>query len=341
MTEKKKPGREDISDEEPEISEKDDLLESQGESQGKEQGSAPSSRKYLPIPSTKKELTTQDALQLYFREINKFTTLEPEEEFELARRVREDNDQDAAFRLVSSHLRLVVKIAMEFQRRWMKNVLELIQEGNIGLMKAVQKFDPERGIKFSYYAAFWIKAYILKFIMDNWRMVKIGTTQSQRKLFYNLGKEKKRLENLGFDADIETISKNLEVSQEDVSEMAMRMGQADLSLDAPFGEDGSATRMDMLPALEASPEDRLARSEVGNILHSQLKTILPELNEKEKEILLSRLMTSSPVTLREIGSKYGITRERVRQIENRLLEKLKGKLSSSISDFSQDWISDE
>lgn len=300
-----------------------------------------SKKQFLPIPSTKRELSTQDALQLYFREINKFKILEPEEEFELARRVQEDNDQDAAFRLVSSHLRLVVKIAMEFQRRWMKNVLELIQEGNIGLMKAVKKFDPERGIKFSYYAAFWIKAYILKFIMDNWRMVKIGTTQSQRKLFYNLGKEKKRLENLGFDPDVETLSKNLEVSQEEVSEMAMRMGQADLSLDAPFGEESTTTRMDMLPALEASAEDRLAQAEMGDIIHTQLKTIIPELNEKEKEILLTRLMTSSPVTLREIGAQYGITRERVRQIENRLLAKLKGQLSASIPDFSQDWISDE
>lgn len=296
---------------------------------------------FLPSVSPRRELSLQDSLQLYFREINKFPPLESEEEFALARKVQEDGDQTAAFRLISSHLRLVVKIAMEFQRRWMKNVLELIQEGNIGLMKAVQKFDPDRGIKFSYYAAFWIKAYILKFIMDNWRMVKIGTTQSQRKLFYNLGKEKRRLENLGFDPDIETLSQNLEVSQEEVSEMSMRMGQADLSLDAPFGEDSSATRMDMLPALEASAEDRLAKEEMGDILHAQLKTILPELNDKEKDILQSRLLTSSPVTLREIGAKYGITRERVRQIENRLLGKLKGKLSSAIPDFSADWISDD
>ena len=315
--------------------------EEEEEKEEEQEPSKVSAPKFLPTLSTKRDLTIQDSLQLYFREINKFSPLEPEEEFELARRVQEDGDQSAAFRLISSHLRLVVKIAMEFQRRWMKNVLELIQEGNIGLMKAVQKFGRRVGIKFSYYAAFWIKAYILKFIMDNWRMVKIGTTQSQRKLFYNLGKEKKRLENLGYDPDIETISRNLEVSQEEVSEMAMRMGQADLSLDAPFGEESSATRMDMLPALEASPEDRLARAEVGDILHSQLKTILPELNEKEKDILLSRLMTSSPVTLREIGDYYGITRERVRQIESRLLQKLRGHLSESIQDFSADWISHE
>lgn len=293
------------------------------------------------FPSSERQLAPQDALNVYLREVNKFPALEPDEEFELARRVRDYNDRQAAFRLVTSHLRLVVKIAMEFQRKWMKNVLELIQEGNIGLMKAVQKFDPDKGIKFSYYAAFWIKAYILKFIMDNWRMVKIGTTQSQRKLFYNLGKERQRLENLGFDPDAETLSKNLDVSPEDIQEMSMRMGQQDVSLDTPFTEDSSTTRLDMLPALEASVESKLAQEEISGKLRENIKTILPELNDKERDILYSRLLTSSPVTLREIGDKYGITRERVRQIESRLLEKMRQHLSSTIQDFSEDWISNE
>jgi RNA polymerase sigma-32 factor len=230
---------------------------------------------------------------------------------------------------------------MEFQRKWMKNVLELIQEGNIGLMKAVQKFNPDRGIKFSYYAAFWIKAYILKFIMDNWRMVKIGTTQSQRKLFYNLGKERQRLENLGFDPNSETLSKSLDVSKEDVEEMAMRMGQSDLSLDSPFSEDTSTSRIDLLPALEASIEDRLAQEEISDHLRTHIKTLEPKLNEKEKRILRDRLLAQNPITLREIGDEYGITRERVRQIEARLLQKLRGHLSDSIQDFSADWISHE
>lgn len=295
----------------------------------------------LLLPSTTRQLAPQDALNVYLREVNKFPALEPDEEFELARRVRDNNDQQAAFRLVTSHLRLVVKIAMEFQRKWMKNVLELIQEGNIGLMKAVQKFNPERGIKFSYYASFWIKAYILKFIMDNWRMVKIGTTQSQRKLFYNLNKEKQRLENLGFVANAEALSQALDVSKEDIMEMSQRMGQHDLSLDTPFGEDSSTTRLDMLPALGTSVEDKLAQEEVTDNLRKHIKTIIPKLNEKEKEILYSRLLATSPVTLREIGDKYGITRERVRQIESRLLQKIRKHLSSSIKDFSSDWISHE
>jgi len=307
----------------------------------KEEKPASKTTSALPIPSPGRQLSTQDGLQVYLREINRFPILEPDEEFELARRVREDNDENAAFRLVTSHLRLVVKIAMEFQRKWMKNVLELIQEGNIGLMKAVQKFNPDRGIKFSYYAAFWIKAYILKFIMDNWRMVKIGTTQSQRKLFYNLGRERQRLENLGFDPNSETLSQNLDVSKEEVEEMTMRMGQHDLSLDSPFSDESATTRLDMLPALEASVEDKLAKEEISDSLREHIKTILPSLNDKEKAILNQRLLSSSPVTLREIGDEFNITRERVRQIESRLLQKLREHLSDAISDFSQEWISDE
>ena len=292
----------------------------------------------LPTPKPDNHPSARDPLNQYLQEINRFPTLGPEEELELARRVREENDQNAAFRLVTSHLRLVVKIAMEFQKKWMKNVLELIQEGNVGLMKAAQKFNPERGIKFSYYAAFWIKAYILKFIMDNWRMVKIGTTQSQRKLFYNLSKERQRLENLGFTPDEATLSQNLDVSKEEIVEMSQRMGQHDLSLDTPFSEDSATTRLDMLPALDASVEDQLARQEISLSLKKHIQEVVPHLNEKEKDILESRLIADAPVTLREIGDKYNITRERVRQIETRLLNKLKKHLSQSVQDFSQDWI---
>jgi RNA polymerase sigma-32 factor len=295
----------------------------------------------LPVPRTDTHPSARDALNQYLQEINRFPTLAPEEELELARRVRENNDQDAAFRLVTSHLRLVVKIAMEFQKKWMKNVLELIQEGNVGLMKAVQKFNPERGIKFSYYAAFWIKAYILKFIMDNWRMVKIGTTQSQRKLFYNLSKERQRLENLGFSPDETTLSQNLDVSKEEIVEMSQRMGQHDLSLDLPFSEDSATTRLDMLPALDASIEEQLAQQEISQSLKKHIQEVEPQLNEKERDILTNRLLADTPVTLREIGDKYNITRERVRQIETRLLNKLKRHLTQSVQDFSEDWIPHE
>ena len=282
----------------------------------------------------------RDNLQNYLREVSKFPLLEPEEETELARRVRDNGDPKAAFRLVSSHLRLVVRIAMDFQRRWMQNVLDLIQEGNVGLMRAVNKFDPDKGIKFSYYAAFWIRAYILKFIMDNWRMVKIGTTQAQRKLFYNLNRERQKLIAEGFDPDAATLAERLGVGEDQIVEMQQRLDASDMSLDATVGdESGSATRMDFLPALGPGIEESLAGMEIAELLQSKIRDILPSLSEKEAYILEHRLLTDDPVTLREIGERYNVTRERVRQLEARLLQKLKTHLSTDIQDFSEDWIS--
>jgi RNA polymerase sigma-32 factor len=265
--------------------------------------------------------------------------LTPEEEHALALRVRDHNDPDAAFRLVSSHLRLVVRIAMDFQRRWMQNVLDLIQEGNVGLMRAVNKFDPDKGIKFSYYASFWIKAYILKFIMDNWRMVKIGTTQVQRKLFYNLNRERQRLIAQGYNPDAALLAERLGVNEEQIIEMDQRLSSSDISLNMPVGEEsGNATRMDFLPALSPGIESMLASVEIAAIVRSRLKTIVPELNEKELYILRNRLLSDEPVTLREIGERYNITKERVRQLEARLLKKIRRHLTLHINDFSDAWV---
>lgn len=289
---------------------------------------------HLPSPAA-----ARDSLQLYLREVSRFPLLKPEEEHDLALRVRDSNDPDAAFRLVSSHLRLVVRIAMDFQRRWMQNVLDLVQEGNVGLMRAVNKFDPDKGIKFSYYASFWIKAYILKFIMDNWRMVKIGTTQVQRKLFYNLNRERQKLIAQGFDPDAAMLSERLGVSVEQINEMDQRLASTDLSLNVQVGDEtGGATRMDFLPALDQGAEERLASVEVAELVRAQLKTILPKLNDKEHYILHHRLLTDEPVTLREIGERYNITRERVRQLEARLLEKIRQHITLDVKDFSEDWI---
>lgn len=296
----------------------------------------------LPAPSTTRlpAVGPRDSLHLYLREVSRFPLLKPDEEHELALRVRDHNDADAAFRLVSSHLRLVVRIAMDFQRRWMQNVLDLVQEGNVGLMRAVNKFDPDKGIKFSYYASFWIKAYILKFIMDNWRMVKIGTTQVQRKLFYNLNRERQKLIAEGFDPDAATLAERLGVGEDQIVEMQQRLDASDMSLDATVGdESGSATRMDFLPALGPGIEESLAGMEIAELLQSKIRDILPSLSEKEAYILEHRLLTDDPVTLREIGERYNVTRERVRQLEARLLQKLKTHLSTDIQDFSEDWIS--
>ena len=284
-------------------------------------------------------VAVRDNLQSYLREVSKFPLLEPEEETELARRVRDHGDPQAAFRIVSSHLRLVVRIAMDFQRRWMQNVLDLIQEGNVGLLRAVNKFDPDKGIKFSYYASFWIKAYILKFIMDNWRMVKIGTTQAQRKLFYNLNRERQKLILQGFDPDAALLSERLGVTKDQVVEMQQRLDAGDVSLDLPVSDDsGSASRMDFLPALGPGVEEDIADSEVSKLVRDSIHELIPSLSEKEVYILEHRLLTDEPATLREIGERYHVTRERIRQLEARLLEKLKEHLGREIKDFSEDWI---
>ncbi|MCR4667272.1 MAG: RNA polymerase factor sigma-32 [Desulfovibrio sp.] len=312
-----------------------DIIDVASDGNDEEESSLPAVRKnHLPQVQG-----AHDALSLYMREISKFPLLKPDEEHELAVRVRDHNDPDAAFRLVSSHLRLVVRIAIEFQRRWMQNVLDLIQEGNVGLMRAVNKFDPDKGIKFSYYASFWIKAYILKFIMDNWRMVKIGTTQVQRKLFFNLNKERQKLIAQGFDPDASMLSERLGVSEEQINEMNQRMSFTDMSLNTTINnENDSASRMDFLPALGPGIEDSLASDEIVSIVRLRLKGILPHLNEKEQFILKNRLLTDDPLTLREIGERYKITRERVRQLEARLLEKIKKYFATDIKDFSPSWI---
>ncbi len=290
------------------------------------------------LPAAKGPRGAGDSLTLYLREISRFPMLTPEEEYELAHRVKE-GDSDAAFRLVSSHLRLVVKIAMGFQRRWMQNVLDLIQEGNVGLMRATHKFDPDKGIKFSYYAAFWIRAYILKFIMDNWRLVKIGTTQSQRKLFYNLNKERQRLIAQGFEPSTPALAARLNVNEAQVEEMSQRLEGFDVSLDAPLSEEtGGATRMDMLPSTSQETEKELASEELAQVLREHVATLTKNLSAKELDILHNRLLSDDPVTLREIGVKYNITRERVRQIETRLLQKLKTHLTKEIKDFSEHWL---
>jgi RNA polymerase sigma-32 factor len=193
-----------------------------------------------PVVSPKeRSLVPYDPLQMYLMEIKNFKLLTREEETELAIRVREKKDQKAAYILVTANLRLVVKIAMDFHRYWTKSLLDLIQEGNVGLLQAVRKFDPYRGIKFSYYASFWIKAYMLKFIMENWKLVKIGTTQTQRKLFFNLAKERDRLIAQGFDPEPRLLAERLDVKEREIEEMSQRLGSGEVSLNSPVGDDGS------------------------------------------------------------------------------------------------------
>jgi RNA polymerase sigma-32 factor len=283
--------------------------------------------------STSKALVKSDPIQSYLNEINRYKLLTREQEIELGRRIQEDNDQEAAYIMTTSNLRLVVKIALEFQRIWMQNLLDLIQEGNIGLVRAVKKFDPYKNVKFSYYASFWIKAYILKFIMDNWRMVKIGTTQGQRKLFFRLKKEKQLLIEQGFDPKPKLLSERLGVSEQEVVDMDQRLANWDLSLDEPLKDDSNTERIEFINVDSDSSEDRLAKKEIEDILYTKVDEFKKTLNERELDIFDRRIFSDSPETLQEIGEVYNISRERVRQIENNIIKKMKAYFKKDMPDF--------
>jgi len=280
-----------------------------------------------------KSVVRFDPLQRYLSEISHYRLLTREEEVELGRRVQEDGDPDAAYQLVTSNLRLVVKIALEFQRVWMQNLLDLIQEGNIGLMQAVKKFDPYKNVKFSYYASFWIKAYILKFIMDNWRLVKIGTTQGQRKLFFKLKKEKQRLIEQGFDPKPKLLSQRLGVSEREIVDMDQRLDGWDVSLDSPVKEGSDTGRIEFINEGSASAEDHVAKKEIEVLLHNKVAEFRKQITDRELEIFDQRIFSDSPVTLQEIGDRYSISRERVRQIEKNVIKKMRDFFKNEIPDF--------
>ena len=280
-----------------------------------------------------KSVVKFDPLQRYLSEISHYRLLTREEEIELGKRVQENGDPDAAYQLVTSNLRLVVKIALEFQRVWMQNLLDLIQEGNIGLMQAVKKFDPYKNVKFSYYASFWIKAYILKFIMDNWRLVKIGTTQGQRKLFFKLKKEKQRLVEEGFDPKPKLLSQRLGVSEREIIDMDQRLDGWDLSLDSPVKEGSDTGRIEFISEGSTSTEDRVAKKEIEVLLHNKVAAFRKQMTDRELEIFDQRIFSDTPVTLQEIGDRYSISRERVRQIEKNVIKKMRDFFKSEIPDF--------
>ncbi len=281
-----------------------------------------------------KALVKFDPLQRYLSEISNYKLLTRDQERELGIRVREHGDKDAAYTLVTSNLRLVVKIALEFQRVWMQNLLDLIQEGNIGLMQAVRKFDPYKNVKFSYYASFWIKAYILKFIMDNWRLVKIGTTQGQRKLFFKLKKEKQKLIEQGFDPKPKLLSERLGVSEREIVDMDQRLDGWDVSLDAPLKDDSDTERIEFLSTDSVSAEDQVAKKEIEVLLHNKIDEFRKNMTDREKEIFDLRIFSDTPVTLQEIGDRYEISRERVRQVEKNIIKKMREFFKQEIPDFS-------
>jgi RNA polymerase sigma-32 factor len=284
---------------------------------------------------SEKAIVKFDPLQRYLSEIRKYRLLTRDEERDYAVRVKEQGDKDAAYVLVTANLRLVVKIALQFQRVWMQNLLDLIQEGNIGLMQAVQKFDPYMNVKFSYYASFWIKAYILKFIMDNWRLVKIGTTQGQRKLFFKLKKEKQRLIDQGFDPKPKLLSERLGVSEREIVDMDQRLDGWDVSLDAPLKNDSeSSGRIEFLSADAESVEELVAKKEINFMLHNKISEFRKKMSPRETEIFGLRILSDNPVTLQTIGDRYRISRERVRQVEKNIIRKMRDFFKHEIPDFA-------
>ncbi len=293
----------------------------------------------VSLPATQpeeKDIAPYDPLQRYLMEIRKFKVLTKEEERELAIRAKK-GDREAAYKLVTSNLRLVVKIALEYQRYWTRSLLDLIQEGNVGLLQAVKKFDPYKGIKFSYYASFWIRAYILKYIMDNWRLVKIGTTQAQRKLFYNLAKEREKLMAQGIIPDTKLLAERLEVKEEEVKEMDQRMSEWEISLDADVSDDSRETVGSLLPAPNVNVEKMLIDSDRKRLLKQKIEEFRKKLSGRDAYIFEKRIMAEEPLTLQEIADKYNVSRERVRQIENRIVKKLKEWLKKEIPNFEEDF----
>ena len=291
----------------------------------------PSLREEVNPPEDKQALEVFDPLKKYLMEIRKFPLLSRQEELTLAKRWWEEKDRYAAYRLVVSNLRLVVKIAFDYQRAY-THLLDLVQEGNLGLMQAVKKFDPYRDIKLSSYASWWIRAYILKFIIDNWSLVKIGTTQAQRKLFFRLRKEKNRLEAMGFDPGPKLLAGNLEVSKEEVTEMEQRLEGGDLSLNAPLGADTHETYLDILEGGEAL-EEKVADKHFKKAVDQSIEEFSRSLKGKEEFLLKHRLMTEDPLTLQAAGDQLHISRERARQIEKRVLSKLKVFLKRKFPDL--------
>ena len=279
-------------------------------------------------------LTAESGLTRYLEEIRRFPMLEPQNEYMLAKRWREHGDRDAAHKLVTSHLRLVAKIAMGY-RGYGLPISEVISEGNVGLMQAVKRFEPEKGFRLATYAMWWIKAAIQEYILRSWSLVKMGTTANQKKLFFNLRKAKSKISALE-EGDlrpdqVKLIAKRLGVTEQDVVDMNRRLG-GDVSLNAPIREDGdSGEWQDWLVDNVSDQETRLAESEESDNRRKALGDALSVLNDRERRIFEARRLADDPITLEDLAAEFGVSRERVRQIEVRAFEKVQRAVKSRIA----------
>lgn len=284
----------------------------------------PAAGKAVGLPAVVRETRPEkiDPLTRYMNEVARYPMLTPEEEDLAARHYREHHDKASAQKLVLSNLRLVVKIAMEYRNAFL-NALDLIQEGNVGLLRAVDKYDLDKNVRFGSYAAWWVRAYILKYIIDNFRLVKVGTTQAQKKLFYNLMREKDKMEKLGFTPTPQLLAERLNVKEDEVRQMEIRMGSRETELDAPRPGYDDVRGLDFVASGEASAEDALEQGELKDIMLKNLDSFTGTLKDKERRVFSERLFSEVPKTLQEIADEYGITRERIRQIEERVIGKMR------------------
>ena len=280
-------------------------------------------------------LAPYDPLRRYLLEISRFHPLSREEEHDLAVRYRTTEDREAAYKLVTSNLRLVVKIAMIYHKIY-RNILDLIQEGNVGLLQAVRKFDPGRGTRLPTYAAWWIKAYILKFLLDNTRMVKIGTTNTRRRILMNLNRQKRELEARGITPTTRVLAEHFGVDEQEIVDVEMGIAGPDVSLDAPVsGADGDILKKDTLQLMEEAVDEKIAQGEFRKILERRFAEFAETLGKRERVILNDRLLAESPRTLQEIANDYGITREAVRVAEKKLVAKIKRYMVESFGDVRE------
>lgn len=273
-----------------------------------------------------------DTFRHYLQQVSRYPRLTREEEVDLARRYREYGDPEAAYRLVTGNLRLVVHIAFDYRRAFL-NLLDLIQEGNIGLMQAVRKFDPLRGVPFSAYAAWWIRAYIIKHLLDHWSIVKVGTTNARRRLFFNLKKERDRLELEGVAVGPKLLAERFETTERDVIDVSRALHARDLSLDAPVTTDSEKQMWETIPAVAAAPDETVAQEELRAILRRKIASFAAGLREKERYVLEKRLVAEDPVTLQAIGDHLGMTREAVRLIEKKVIVRLRDYLKEELGDL--------
>jgi RNA polymerase sigma-32 factor len=303
---------------------------------GDEQSLSDTSFEDIEIPKTDStEIARYDPLRRYLAEISRFTPLSRDEEHQLAIHYQKTGDRETAYRLVTSNLKLVVKIAMIYHKVY-RNLLDLIQEGNLGLIQAVRKFDPLRGTRLPTYAAWWIKAYILKFLLDNSRMVKIGTTNARRKILMNLNREKRELEAKGIAPTSKLLAENLGVDEEELREVEQGMAGPDVSLDAPLGSGDSDTHyIDTLRLMEQDVDEKIAQGEFREMLEKRFADFAETLSERERVILTRRLIADEPETLQQIADRYGISREAVRVAEKKLVAKLKKFMVESFGDVRE------